>query len=209
MTKTSIRTLFWDVGGVLLTNGWDRLQRDAAAEQFGLDLGDFDYRHHALAADFETGRISIDSYLDAVVFCRPQDFTRDEFLAFMLEQSQPHDGTLALARGLSELGVYQMATLNNESAYLNEHRIRTFALDSTFELFFSSCYVGMMKPNRRIFELAVSVTRRSAAECLFIDDRASNVEAAQKAGLHAIQHDGNAANLADALREYGVDLASA
>ena len=206
MPEASVRTIFWDVGGVLLTNGWDRHQREAAAERFGLELGDFDYRHDAVVREFETGAIGIETYLDSVVFCRPQDFSREEFLAFMRECSEPYDETLAIARSLSTQGAHRLATLNNESTYLNEYRIETFDLDSIFELFFSSCYVGMTKPSGRVFELAAAVTRTNPAECLFIDDRSKNAEAAREAGLHAIHHDGNAAHLIDALREYGVEV---
>ena len=206
MPKASIQTLFWDVGGVLLTNGWDRHQREAAAERFGLELNDFDYRHEAVVRELETGGIGVETYLDSVVFCRPRDFSREEFLGFMRECSEPCDETLAIARSLSAQGAYRMATLNNESTYLNEYRIENFNLDSIFELFFSSCYVGMTKPSGRIFELAAAVTRTNPAECLFIDDRSKNAEAARDAGLQAIHHDGNAAHLVEALGEYGVEV---
>lgn len=204
MAEAGVKTLFWDVGGVLLTNGWDRYARRAAAERFGLDPGDFDDRHDAVAGELETGRLGIDAYLDRVVFCRPRDYSREDFLAFMCEQSKPHEEVLAVARELARRGEHRMATLNDESAYLNDYRIRTFGLEEIFELFFSSCYVGFKKPSSRIFELALAVTRSDPKECLFIDDRAHNVEAAREARLYAIHHTGELPLLVEALGEFGI-----
>src|SRR5581483_8041479 len=81
-------TLFFDVGGVLLTNGWDTEAREAAIAQFGLNGLDFHTRHAMLRSAFETGRLSLDQYLQKAVFFRPQTFKPDEFKAFMFEQSQ-------------------------------------------------------------------------------------------------------------------------
>ena len=78
-----ITTLFLDIGGVLLTNGWDRQARRLAAERFQLDHGEFDERHHLTFDTYEEGKLSLDEYLDRVVFFGERAFSREAFKAFM------------------------------------------------------------------------------------------------------------------------------
>jgi len=180
-----ITTLFWDVGGVLLTNGWDRDTRRAAAAHFGLDQGDFEQRHEALVSALETGKLSLDDYLERTVFCQRQSFSREEFKAFLEEQSQPKPDSLALARELSAR--YAMAAVNNESLELNLYRIETFGLREILSAFFSSCFVRLRKPDPAIYRLALDVMQKKHDECCFIDDRPLNLEGARQVGLHVIQ----------------------
>ena len=121
-----ISTLFWDVGGVLATNAWDRDTRHAAALRFRLDEEELEQRHEALVSALETGKISLDDYLERTVFCLRRSFSREEFKAFMYAQSQPKPDSLALARELA--GRYLLAAINNESLELNLFRIERFAL---------------------------------------------------------------------------------
>ena len=79
-----ITTLFWDVGGVLLTNGWDRAARRRAAEQFHLDWEEFEDRHDLVVTDFEKGRLTLDEYLQRTVFYRSRSFSQDDFKALYL-----------------------------------------------------------------------------------------------------------------------------
>jgi putative hydrolase of the HAD superfamily len=180
-------SLFFDVGGVLLTNGWDTEARESAIAHFRLDAGDMHTRHAMLKTAFETGRISIDQYLKRTVFYQPRPFTPDDFKAFMFAQSQELPGRLDFVRALAATGRYRLYTLNNESRELNEYRIERFGLDRIFECFFSSCYLGMEKPNEDIYTTVLSITRCPPERGLFIDDRAINVEAAVAAGYRAVQ----------------------
>ncbi len=181
-----IEVLFWDVGGVLLTNGWDTAARARVSARFGLDPAEFGERHDAVVADFETGGLALEAYLAHVVFHRPRCFRRDEFLQCMLAQSQPRPETLALARSLYASGRYLMATLNNESAELNEYRIRRFALRDVFHVFLSSCYLGVRKPSEAIYRRAMQIVQREPDRCVFIDDRPLNLECAARLGIHTI-----------------------
>jgi putative hydrolase of the HAD superfamily len=183
----AIRTIFWDVGGVLLTNAWDRVQRTAALEHFHLDQEEFHDRHEMVISSFERGKISLDEYLDRTVFYRARPFTRDAFKEFMFSLSQPFPEVLGFARSLAESGKYFMSTINNESRDLNLYRIETFGLRATFRLFVSSCFVGFRKPERDIFRLALEITQVHPQECCFIDDRALNLECAAKFGMHTIE----------------------
>ena len=183
---TKISTFLWDVGGVLLSNGWDHALRQRAAEEFQLDGEEFRERHELVSHDFETGRISLDHYLDCTVFYREQPFTLAAFKTFMFDHSVALPGGLEILSRLSRSGRYLMATLNNESLDLNLHRIVQFKLREHFSCFISSCFVGLRKPETAIYRLALNLSQRKPAECVFIDDRALNAERAGVLGIHAI-----------------------
>jgi putative hydrolase of the HAD superfamily len=182
-----VSTLFWDNGGVILTNGWDRTSRRAAVDKFKLDWADFEDRHELMLNDFETARATLDEYLRRVVFYRDRPFTPDDFKKFMFEQSQPFPESLDFIKKLAQTHRYPMCSLNNESLELNEYRIRTFKLRDYFESFFSSCYLGLRKPNIEIYKLALKITQREPQECVMIDDRGLNLETAKEIGIHTIQ----------------------
>ena len=184
---SEIRAIFWDVGGVLLTNAWDHTQRMDALEHFHLDVEEFQSRHEMVVSSFERGKITLDEYLDRTVFYRSRPFTRDEFRDFMFSLSQPMPEVLALARSLADSGKYFMGTINNESRELNLYRIEKFGFREIFRLFVSSCFVGLRKPESGIYRLAIELTQINPEECCFIDDRALNLEIAEKMGMHTIQ----------------------
>lgn len=199
------KVLFWDNGGVILTNGWDRGARQKAVEKFNLDWADFEDRHELMLNAFECGEASLDEYLRRTVFYRERAFTADEFKQFMFEQSQPFPEMLDFVGRLARTQRYVMATLNNESLEINEYRIDTFHLRDYFDAFFSSCYLGVRKPDAGIYRRALSITHRMPAECIFIDDRGLNLECAKELGMRVI-HFRNANQLRDALAEHGVVL---
>jgi len=198
-----IRAIFWDVGGVLLTNGWDRAQREKALEQFQLDREEFNDRHEMLVSSFERGKISLDEYLDRTIFYRSRPFTRDEFRQFMFALSQPKSDELALAQELSRSGKYLMSTINNESREMNLYRIEKFGLREIFDIFISSCFVGLRKPERDIYRLALEITQKVPAQCCFIDDRDLNLESAEKLGMQTIRMQ-TVEQLRQELRKLGV-----
>jgi len=183
-----LTTMFWDIGGVLLTNGWDIDSRKAAAEIFQLDWDDFERFHDASFANWEKGRITLDQYLDRTVFRQPRTFSREEFTAFILAQSQEYPQSRAVLTELAGSGQYFMGAINNEPLELNEYRIQKFELKPEFPVFFSSCYVGTRKPEEDIFRIALHVTQKLPAECLFIDDREVNLESPRRMGLDTIHY---------------------
>jgi putative hydrolase of the HAD superfamily len=184
---SEIRTIFWDVGGVLLTNAWDHNERAAALEHFKLDKEEFHSRHEKIVSLFERGEITLDEYLDRTVFYDKRSFTCDEFRDYMFSLSQPMPEVLAFARALSDSGKYFMGTINNESRELNLQRIEKFGLRKIFRLFVSSCFVGLRKPESGIYRLAIETTQINPEECCFIDDRAANLEGAANLGMRTIQ----------------------
>ncbi|HVB28468.1 MAG TPA: HAD family phosphatase [Terriglobia bacterium] len=200
-----ITALFWDVGGVLLTNGWDRHARRRAAQKFKLDWEDFEDRHELVVGRFETGRLSLDRYLDRTIFYRSRDFGKDGFKACMLDQSEPIEGTLEVVERLARSARYLMGTLNNESRELNHYRIEHFGLRQYFSVFMSSCFLGVKKPEDEMFRLALDLSQRKPEECLFIDDRELNVECAARLGLQTV-HFENAAQLDRDLHSAGLEF---
>jgi putative hydrolase of the HAD superfamily len=200
---TEISALFWDNGGVILTNGWDREARQRAGEKFQLDWADFEDRHELLLNAFETGGLSLDDYLKRTVFYRPRPYTPEDFKKFMFEQSQPYPESLAFVGALARTRRCLMASLNNESLEINEYRIAQFQLRDCFEIFFSSCYLGVRKPHAEIYKLALKITQREPTECILIDDRGLNLECARELGIRTIQYT-SLGQLRDDLAHYSV-----
>ncbi len=181
-----IKAIFWDVGGVILSNAWDHKQRRRALQEFQLDESEFDDRHDMLVSSFERGKINLTEYLERTIFYRPRLFTPEAFREFMYSLSQPVPEVLAVARELSDSGEYFMATINNELTDLNAFRIKQFGLQEIFEVFVSSCFVGLRKPEEGIYRLALQITQRPPEQCCFIDDRPLNLDSAKRLGMHAI-----------------------
>jgi putative hydrolase of the HAD superfamily len=190
---------------VLGTNGWDHGERRAAAQEFGLDLVEFESRHEFLAAALDTAQLTQDQYLDRTVFYRERPFSREAFRDFMFNQSKPYPDALQVMRRLAASGKYLMVTLNNESAELNLHRIQAFGLRDIFKLFLSSCFLGVRKPDEAIYQLALRLTQQEPARCVFIDDRALNLECARREGMQTIQFQ-SATQLEQDLGALGAEL---
>ena len=198
-----ITALFWDVGGVLLSNAWDHEQRQRTLEQFNVDEVEFESRHEMLVSSFERGKISLQEYLERTIFYRSRTFTLEAFKEYMFSLSQPDKQTLQLAAELTRSCKYLMSTINNESKELNLFRIQTFGLREIFSLFVSSCFVGLRKPEEGIYRLALEITQKPPEECCFIDDRPLNLDSASRLGMHVIQMK-NAEQLHQDLQKLGV-----
>ncbi|HKW12281.1 MAG TPA: HAD family phosphatase [Gemmatimonadaceae bacterium] len=207
---TEITQLLFDIGGVLGSNGWDREQRSEAVARFGLDGDDFQYRHEETVGAFESGQISLEEYLDVTVFWRQRDFSRDEFKRFMFGLSTPSADSLDVVRRLRQNirgrpTRVRMATLNNESRELNEYRIKHFGLCDLFDVFFSSCWLGVRKPTRQIYERVLGMTQVAPASSVFVDDREQNLAPARTLGMKTILFT-NAEQLVRSLGEFGFQI---
>jgi putative hydrolase of the HAD superfamily len=200
-----IRTLFWDIGGVILTNGWDRESRKEATETFHLDWDDYHDRHDLTFPAFDMGQITLNQYLDRTLFYRPREFTREEFIAFMFAQSKEYSDTRAVLADTAKTGKYFMASINNEPRELNDYRIEAFHLRNEFQVFFSSCYLNCRKPDETIFRIALEVTHRPSESCVFIDDRLLNLDTPRRLGMNVIHHQ-NAVQLRADLKSLGIEV---
>ena len=200
-----ITTLFWDIGGVILTNGWDHNSRMEAAQTFGLDWDEFRERHELSFPAFDAGQISLNQYLDRTLFYRPRSFSREEFTAFMFAQSKEYPETRAVLSDVARSGKYYVASINNEPRELNEYRIAAFGLRKEFQAFFSSCYLNARKPEETIYRIALEVTQRPAENSVFIDDRTLNLENPRRLGMQVLHHQ-HARQLRTGLKALGIEV---
>jgi putative hydrolase of the HAD superfamily len=203
LSVPEISTIFFDIGGVILTNGWDRDARREAAQAFQLDWEDFQDRHDLSFPAFDAGQISLNQYLDRTLFYRPRSFTREEFTAFMFAQSKEYPDTRAILTALARTGKYLIGAINNEPLELNQYRIEAFQLRRDLQVFFSSCYLNARKPEETIYRIALEVTQRAPESCVFIDDRALNLENPRRLGMNVVHHQ-NAPQLRKDLQSLGI-----
>jgi putative hydrolase of the HAD superfamily len=183
--------ILFDVGGVLLTNGWDQRERVVVLGHFDLDLAAFAARSLAVYDAWERGNITVEAYLDATVFYEPRSFSRDEFFAFLLTQSKPlPNGALGILGEVAASGKCMTGALNNEPRETNEYRFERYGLRNFLSVALSSCYLGLRKPEPAIYHRVLDILGRPAERILFIDDRAENVAGAEAAGMKAIHFEG-------------------
>jgi epoxide hydrolase-like predicted phosphatase len=208
MTKSSIRTIFWDIGGVLLTNGWDPRQRAAVFKRLHVDLTAYEELHDRANYYWERGLISAEDFFSQTVL-KPNDklnLTFDKLWPQVCAQSKVlHPECLDMLAELKQAGRYRLATLNNESRELNEYRLDAFKLRSLFDYFICSGYVHEMKPNPGIYEAAIDISGFAAETALFIDDRQENCDAAAALGIQTIVFQ-SPAQLSKALADFGINL---
>jgi putative hydrolase of the HAD superfamily len=183
-----LTTLFLDIGGVLLTNGWDRGIRVHASEKFGLDYKEMDERHHLTFDTYEEGKLSLDEYLNRIVFYQERSFSREDFKAFMFAQSQPFPEMIEMMRGLKQQHGLQVAAVSNEGRELTVYRVQQFRLGTIIDFFVSSCFVHYRKPDADIYRIALDIAQVSPEQVVYIDDRPMFVEVAQELGIRGIIH---------------------
>jgi putative hydrolase of the HAD superfamily len=199
----SLTHVFFDIGGVLGTNGWDREQRARALEKFGVEDEDLEHRHHQVVSEFETGAMSLEEYLDVTVFHTPRLFSREDFELYMLSLSEPNPYSIQVARHAAAAGRVRLMTMNNESAVLNVHRIEQFGLKAIFPTFLSSCWLGVRKPQRAFFERGLGIAQAEPRASLLVDDRDQNLAPAASLGMRTIRFT-DPESLARQLAEHGV-----
>lgn len=202
---TRITTLLLDIGGVLLTNGWDRQARRRAAENFGLDYDEMNERHHLTFDTYEEGKLSLEDYLIRVVFYEKRPFSPEDFKTFMLAQSQPLPGMLDLMQRIKKKYALALGAVSNEGRELTIFRIQKFKLKSVIDFFVSSCFVHFRKPDEDMYRIALDIAQAQPEQSIYIDDRAMFVEVARSLGIKGIHHLGYESTRGT-LAEYGLAL---
>lgn len=183
-----IKTLFVDIGGVLLTNGWDHHARRRAAKHFKLDWDEMEERHTLNFVIYETDKLTLQEYLGWVVFYKKRSFTRAEFWHFMCAQSKPFVEMIKLMRQLKAKYGLKVLVLNNEARELNDYRIHKFKLDEFVDAFVSSCLVRLHKPDADIFRLALDIAQTPAHQIVYIENTAMFVQVADGLGIRGLLH---------------------
>lgn len=205
MAKELIDTLFLDIGGVLLTNGWDHNSRRLAVETFDLDYEEVNERHHLTFDTYEEGKLSLDEYLSRVIFFKNRIFTRDEFKDFMFAQSKPFEDMLNYVRNLREQYNLRVVAVSNEGRELNDYRIQKFKLHEFIDAFVSSSYVHFRKPDEDIYKMALDISQAPPEKVVYLDDRNMFVQVANGLGIHGVHHK-NYKETSDALCKMGLQL---
>lgn len=186
----NITTLFLDIGGVLLTGGWDRRSRQLAINRFQLDGEETEERHHLIFHLYEEGKLTLEEYLERVIFYKTRNFSKADFKTFMFEQSGPIEGSIEFFKSLKVLHHLKVIAVNNEARELNNFRIHKFRLAQLCDVFVSSCNVHLRKPDVEIFHMACEIAHASPRNILFIDDRLMFVEVATSLGIHGYHFQG-------------------
>lgn len=183
-----IKTIFLDIGGVLLTNGWDHHARRRAVKRFKLAWAEMEVRHQMNFATYEEGKLTLEEYLDRVVFFQKRSFTRAEFRRFMFAQSKPYPQMIELVLRLKTKYGLKIAVVSNEARELNAHRIRKFKLDGFVDFFVSSCFVHLRKPDADIFRMALDIAQTPARQIVYIENTPLFVQVAAGFGFRGILH---------------------
>jgi putative hydrolase of the HAD superfamily len=200
-----ITTLFPDIGGVLLTNGWDHNERTQAAQKFGLDYDEMNERHHLTFDTYEEGKLNLDEYLDRVVFYQARTFSKDDFKAYMFAQSRPFPEMIEMVGRLKNQYCLRVAAISNEGRELTVYRVQQFKLGTFIDFFISSCFVHYRKPDADLYHIALDIAQVKPEQVVYIDDRAMFVEVAQGLGIKGILHSGYAATQ-KSLETFGLSL---
>lgn len=184
----SFTSLFLDVGGVLLTNGWDRHMREEASKLFHLDCEEMNKRHGLLFDTFEIGKLSLDDYIKWMVFYEPRPFSIEQFKQFMFEQSKPYEEMLELVKKVKRQSGMQVVVISNEGRELMDNRIEKFKMKKFVDIFVISSFVGLRKPDEEIFHLALDLSQAKPEQVIYIDDRPLLAELGKHLGMQAIEH---------------------
>lgn len=185
---TSITCAFVDIGGVLLTNGWDHHSRKRAAENFELDWTEMESRHDLNFSVYEEGKLTLEEYLNRVIFYQKRPFTQAQFHEFMLAQSKAYPEMIELVAQLKSRHGLKIVVVNNEGRELNEYRIQKFKLDSFVDMFISSCIVHLRKPDAEIFRLALDIAQVQAEQTIYLENTQLFVQVAENLGIRGILH---------------------
>lgn len=188
MNKFVCTTLFLDIGGVLLTNGWDRHSRERTAKIFDLDYTEMTKRHALIFDTYEIGKITLDTYLSHVVFYIPRQFSPEEFKICMFSQSQAYPNMLQYMREIKKRYLLQIVAVSNEGRELMDYRIKHFQLKEFIDFFVCSGFIGLRKPDEGIYRLALDMAQARPEEVIYIDDREMLIEIGSQLGLQTIQH---------------------
>lgn len=201
----AIKAIFTDIGGVLLTNGWDHDARRLAAKTFALNHEELETRHHTVFDTYESGKMTLEDYLGHVVFYQRRRFTREQFRRFMFRQTKAFPAMITLLRHLKVRYGLKVFVVSNEGRELNAHRLGRFGLAQWVDCFVSSSFVHLRKPDAEIFRLALDLAQVPARQVVYIDDRAMFVEIAKSTGMRGFQHT-DAASSAVKLAALGLRL---
>ena len=205
MNPSGITTLFLDIGGVLLTNGWDTALRKQTAEHFNVDYTELDHRHRVTYDTYEEGKMSLETYLRQIIFFEPRSYTAADVQNYILEQAEPYQDTIDLVQRLKAVYGLKIAVVSNEGREIAEDRIARFHLKDFVDFFIVSAFVHFRKPDLDIYRLALDVAHVQPEQVAYIEDRPLLCEVAAELGIHSVLNR-NAAETREILAGLGLAL---
>lgn len=180
--------LLLDLGGVILTNGWDRYSRENAIKKFNLDKEEFDELHAAYYDYYESGKLTLEEYLAKTIFYKPRSFSLKDFQDFMFAQSQLYPDMIQFIIDFKRRHQLKVVAASNEGREIAEYRIKNFNLSSFIDSFFISCFLYCQKPTMHFYQIILDVTQVPSEKMIYIDDRKKMVEAASLLKIQGIHH---------------------
>ena len=185
---SAITCLFVDIGGVLLTDGWNQPARSRAAAHFKLKFSEMEDRHHLTFDTYEEGKLTLKEYLDRVVFYRKRPITKAQFRQFMFAQSKPYPDMIGLITRLKLRHGLKIVVVSNEARELNAYRIHKFKLNRFVDAFISSCFVHVRKPDEDMFRFALDIAQTPTSQVVYVENTPMFVNIAEGMGIRSILH---------------------
>ena len=190
---SSIRAVLFDIGGVIIRTD-DPGPRQRLGERFGLDRDTMDKlvfgcpvsQAAELGLETETAVWSSVKHALGLSDEELSEFKREFWAGDSLDSS-----LVELAASLRpELKTGLLTNAWNPSPlniFTLQYGLPDALAQAAYDVVISSAAVGVKKPDRRIFEIAVERLGVQFPETAFIDDNAANIAAAKRLGMHAIR----------------------
>lgn len=203
-----IKTVFFDIGGVLIDLNLDRCLtsfRECCGFYRITEFLDPCHQKGPIS-DLEEGKIDEHEFCSRIrEMSRPEttdDQVRESFCS-LLDSVKPEK--VALIKELKSKG-YDLFLLSNNNSIMMRYTAAEFAkvgipFDEYFKGIFISYEMKLLKPGREIYDEAVRRSGYRPDEILFVDDSQANIEGARLAGLNALYYD-LATSLPDTVKSY-------
>ncbi|GAB4504261.1 MAG: HAD family phosphatase [Anaerolineales bacterium] len=198
----TIRAVFFDLGGVLVRTEY-QTPRQHLAERLGMEYEDLEKLVFGNPSSLQAsiGKITTEQHWEAVAqrLRRPMAEAESLRQAFFAGDVIDHN-LLAFIRALRPR--LQTGIISNGWPDLREYIIQN-RFNDAFDYIIISAEVGVMKPEARIYQIALEQAGVSPSEAIFIDDMPVNIQGCQAVGMRGIHF----SNPQQALRELQALLA--
>jgi putative hydrolase of the HAD superfamily len=189
-----IRAVISDFGGVLTNPLWEafagwnqRVGADPGVLGMALQRAAEERGEHPLYA-LEKGELTEDEFTAAVQAQLPAEIDLRGFRDVYFSHLHPNEPMIELMRDLRGRGLRMALLTNNVREWEPLWRAK-LPVDDIFEVVVDSAFVGMRKPERRIYELTLErLGDVRAEECVFVDDVDVNCAMATELGMTAVHY---------------------
>lgn len=199
MTKQKV--LLLDIGGILFYPLWRLQGMHEVSSELKVSSVEFKRALKRLREVFYQGKISEKEYWVDVCDSLDVDqkytsFLADRYRSFVSPIEPAFDVLPQLAEE------YTLAAFNNSAREWMDFKIKKYHLKKYFSHFFTSCYTGVLKPNKASFQNAIKILETS--ECLYVDDNIQYLSIAQKQLSISTYHVSNPKDLTQLLSNISI-----